>query len=687
MPARALILLILFLLPASGPAQEFLAFNTYNVDSLLMVLPGQTGKERVNTLNWLAASLSFIDEEKSLAYADSAMILAEKMNFKKGMADAYRNYGHIFLYFDKCPQALAVYFEALALYQELDNRYDEFWTYYFIAKTHYYANNREGTIEYGNIAMKIGQQRLPDGTTVGKLKDLVCFNLALAQTYTEMGLDRESVNIRISMLNLMKANNFSSIEILMTTWTIGADYVELGEGDSARVYLREALSYPAEDISAQAQKYRALLWLADLQYSSGEQDSAIINAQTALNWYEEKGILLWALYASNYLGYFYYDMNHLQRSEDCYKTSERLFNEILSKNTFYRSDVPHNIAYFGFELYCPVPPRLFKQLMWYWGRGLYNRLYLICERENRSQEALKYHILYKNASDTINLINQNREIVQLQTRFESEQKERQIRDLSQENEFKSYKLRQSRIIMFGLACLVMLIILLAFVLIRQGRLREKQNSLILQQKLFRSQMNPHFIFNSLSSIHHFMIHEKPALAASYLSRFSKLIRSILHGSTLEYISLGNEISIIENYLELQKLRFPDKFDYSIETDEDLDPENTHIPSMITQPFVENAIEHGIKHKESKGNITVRFIQKEEEVIIEVEDDGIGREQAEKLMRAENRDHQSVAISTIQERIKALNRTLKKKITLTIHDLKDERGSATGTRVVLGVPLN
>ena len=677
-------MLVLILLPASGPAQKFIAFKTYDVDSLLMVLPGQAGEERINSLNWLAASLSYTDERQSLAYADSAMALAKDMNFQKGMADAYRNYGHIFLYIEKYPKALVSYFEALALYKELKDRYDELWAYYFIAKTHFFANNREKTIEYGKIALEKCKERQPDGTMTGNLQDLAIINLGLAQTYTEMGLVRESVNTRISMLELMKANHFPNIEILMTTWTIGADYYGLGIPDSARVYFYEALSNPAEDISSQAQKYRALMWLADLQEASGKPDSAIINMQTAFNWYEEKGILLWAVHASNYLGYFYTNLNDLERGEVCYQTSERIFNEMLSKNAFYRFDVPQNTPYYGFELYAPIPPRYLKQLMWNWGKCLYKGLYLICERENRSGEALKYHILYKNASDTLNLINQNLETVQFQTRYESDQKEQQIRDLSEENEFKSYKLRQSRIIIFGLACLVMLIILLAIALIRHGRLREKQNSLILQQKLFRSQMNPHFIFNSLSSIHHFMIHEKPELAASYLTRFSKLIRSILLGSTQEFISLGNEISVIENYLELQKLRFPDKFDYAIETDENLDPENTLIPSMITQPFVENAIEHGIRHKESKGHITIRFILRDVEVIIEVEDDGIGRERADYLRKQENRDHQSVAIYTIQERIRALNRSLKKKITLTIHDLKDEHGSATGTRVVLVV---
>jgi LytS/YehU family sensor histidine kinase len=228
--------------------------------------------------------------------------------------------------------------------------------------------------------------------------------------------------------------------------------------------------------------------------------------------------------------------------------------------------------------------------------------------------------------------------------------------------------------------------LLAVVLVRQFRLKERQNSLVLQQKLFRSQMNPHFIFNSLSGIHHFILHEQPSKAASYLSRFSKLIRSILHSSVEEYISLDDEKTTIENYLELQKIRFPDKFDFTVEMDEMLDAGNISIPCMITQPFVENAIEHGIKDNSGRGFVSVRFMRKNWMVRIEVEDNGIGRAKARELALKEEKVHQSLSTSIIRERIRALNKTLKKKIILDIVDLVNEKGKPSGTKVILEVPL-
>jgi sensor histidine kinase YesM len=129
---------------------------------------------------------------------------------------------------------------------------------------------------------------------------------------------------------------------------------------------------------------------------------------------------------------------------------------------------------------------------------------------------------------------------------------------------------------------------------RQGRINAMHEKMLVEQRLFRSQMNPHFIFNSLASVQNFIVKQDDTKASIYLSRFSELVRSILNNSLQEQITLEEEISTIENYLALQKVRFSDQFDYELEVDETLDPESTFVPPMLTQPFIENAIEHGIK---------------------------------------------------------------------------------------------
>jgi len=258
--------------------------------------------------------------------------------------------------------------------------------------------------------------------------------------------------------------------------------------------------------------------------------------------------------------------------------------------------------------------------------------------------------------------------------------------LSKENEFKDIRINQSRIIVFSLVALVVLVALLAIGFIRQTGFREQQKSLLLQQKLFRLQMNPHFIFNSLASIQGFISEKDPRTANRYLSRFAKLIRNILDSSVEEFIPLEEEISTIENYLELQKVRYEGKFDYVIEVDESIDKEMMTIPPMLAQPFIENAVEHGIMHKESIGNIRIKIKQNQNMILLEIEDDGVGREKAGEILADRDPGHQSMATAITRERIEVLNKKLKKKITFEILDMKDDRDIPIGTKVKFKIPV-
>jgi tetratricopeptide (TPR) repeat protein len=683
---RVLILALLLSFSLNGFPQKFLIVKTWNADSLQTLLPGQTGEERVNTLNRLSVSLFFLDTALSKKYAAEAMDLATRLNYEAGKAGALRNYGYINQYTGKFPEALNNYQDALSIYEKTGPEHTYAWVLYDIAKTHYFAHNLEKTLEYGNRALEIFRETLKDGKTVGDVRDTIWMRGALALTYSLLGNSYESRRIYQENLRILTENEFSNPEITAITWLIGLEFYFSGQVDSAIFYFHKALSVREDHLNVTAQKYRAMMWLGDLYNTIGNMDSAIFYQQTARKWYYEKGFLVWALCASNFMGSYYLERNDLGQAKAHYRESEKIFNEMLERKSWYRHDSLKFVAAYGYEMYFPIPETEMIAIGWEWGEWMYHDLFRINFEKGNTREALKYHILYANASDTLNKISRERETTEMQTRYESEQKERQIKYLTDENAFKSYKLRQSRLFLFGLAGLITLVILLAIAVIRHGRLREKQNSLILQQKLFRSQMNPHFIFNSLSSIHHFMINEKPVKAASYLTKFSNLIRNILQGSMEEYISLSNEIGIIENYLELQKLRFPGKFDFNIEVDEALDPDHNFIPSMITQPFVENAIEHGIRLKEQKGNVIVTFTLIDDMINIVVEDDGIGREKAGQLQSERDKDHHSVATSLIMDRIRALNRTLKKKITLAIQDLTDDKGKPAGTRVVLEVPF-
>ncbi|NIG51878.1 sensor histidine kinase [Chitinophaga sp. Cy-1792] len=208
----------------------------------------------------------------------------------------------------------------------------------------------------------------------------------------------------------------------------------------------------------------------------------------------------------------------------------------------------------------------------------------------------------------------------------------------------------------------------------------------LEMKALRAQMNPHFIFNALNSIQIFMMKNETESAQAYLSRFAKLIRNVLDNSQLNNISISREISMLENYMELEKLRFTDQFEYKINIDPALDADMIQMPTMIVQPFVENAIWHGLVHKKDKGRVTICFREVAERVHCTIEDNGVGRERSAAIKQLQGLQHSSRGLQITRDRLSIFSSKFGVDAGFTIEDLYDENGNAAGTRVTLWFPV-
>jgi LytS/YehU family sensor histidine kinase len=205
----------------------------------------------------------------------------------------------------------------------------------------------------------------------------------------------------------------------------------------------------------------------------------------------------------------------------------------------------------------------------------------------------------------------------------------------------------------------------------------------LEQQALKAQMNPHFIFNCLASIQHFINKDDPDSANRYLSNFSKLIRKTLDLSGEQYITLEKEISYLRNYVQMEKMRFLDKFQYRIDVDPFIVLNAVFIPPMLIQPLVENAIKHGLRYKEKNdGVLRISFTLSGNDLLCIVDDNGIGIKRSNELKVIMNIDHISKGTRLTDSRIQALNMTGGKKIKMDIHDKYDAKGNATGTRVTL-----
>ncbi|MBL7818471.1 MAG: histidine kinase [Saprospiraceae bacterium] len=197
--------------------------------------------------------------------------------------------------------------------------------------------------------------------------------------------------------------------------------------------------------------------------------------------------------------------------------------------------------------------------------------------------------------------------------------------------------------------------------------------------VLRLQMNPHFIFNSLNSINSYMHQKDMDTASDYLTRFAKLMRTILILSETPFIPIENEIQFLESYLKTEAMRFEKSFSYKINVDDDIDPDEMRVPTMLLQPFVENAIWHGLSNKSDEGLVQISFYLENERLICSVQDNGSGR-----VQKKHDPNHVSKALSITEKRLKYLMPDSDSKL-LEIFDLKDPQGNALGTKVCVYLP--
>jgi LytS/YehU family sensor histidine kinase len=218
----------------------------------------------------------------------------------------------------------------------------------------------------------------------------------------------------------------------------------------------------------------------------------------------------------------------------------------------------------------------------------------------------------------------------------------------------------------------------------EKRLLNTRNELIRSQKFaLRSQMNPHFIFNSLNSIQNFVLKNDVDSANYYLSNFSSLMRKVLEYSQYNYITLFEEMEMIRLYLKMEHMRFSKKFEIEINTDSTIDQHMVRIPPMLLQPYLENAILHGLQLIKHKGLLEVKITDHEDFMVINIIDNGIGREKAKSIR--ERSGHKSRGLANIEKRIQLYNSISNKPLSVNIYDLLNDQGEPGGTRVEITVP--
>jgi len=295
-------------------------------------------------------------------------------------------------------------------------------------------------------------------------------------------------------------------------------------------------------------------------------------------------------------------------------------------------------------------------------------IYDIESEAGHYKEALFARNKEKHINDSLNSADRARTVNELEKKYNQAKNERTIHELAQQKQIW---------ILIGVAGLLVAMVIAFF--LRQQSLKHKQKILETEQRLNRARMNPHFFFNALASLQSFAIRENDGQAiAVNLSKFSHIMRETLESTYKEYVTVEQEIDFLREYLDVQKIRFPQKFSFTIEADPDLETDEVQIPAMIIQPFVENSVEHGFSGIDYAGEIRVHFSKRGKELLILIEDNGKGLVTG----ALEKEGHVSRASQIIRDRIYLLNLKLRTKASFSIEHVDGQKG----VQVKIHLPL-
>ena len=338
-------------------------------------------------------------------------------------------------------------------------------------------------------------------------------------------------------------------------------------------------------------------------------------------------------------------------------------------------------------------------------KDIYELLSLVYEQMGRPDLALDYRKKYEVLKDSLINVDYLNQVKEQELKYETEKKDKQIQILAKEKEIGEKEAQRQSTLNKAYIGGIVFVILLAgligytfFQRVHSQKLVATKNEEIreisfrrqlgeLEMKALRAQINPHFLFNCMNSINKMILNGETENASLYLTKFSKLVRLILENAERTNVSLENELSLLESYIQLEELRFKGKIGYKISVDESLEKENTFLPSMVLQPFVENAIWHGLMHKQAdeKGIINIQIREENDRLLCTIEDNGVGRERAQQLREKSVLKNKSMGMKITEERLRLLSQERLEQL-IRVTDLKDALDHALGTRVEINIPL-
>jgi tetratricopeptide (TPR) repeat protein len=591
--------------------------------------------------------ISYLEYSKALFFLNEGRDLALQINYLNGITIAYNRLGILYTTRNNFSQARENLNEALISATKSGNKRDIADVLSNLAVVNSHRSEYALALEKNLKALKIRQE-------IGDASQIAASYMSIANLYY---LEERYDMAIVFYTKVLEAKNIEKYPHLYSKalYNIGLLYHQMQDVENALKYYDGALKINTEinDQQGIALVYsaKARVLLQKKRYAEAQISS--LKGIEILEKLEDKRSLAEAL---STLGATHDSLREPEKALDCYRRQLSLAREIGSKTNASR-------AYENFAKHYA--------------------------RSNDHKKAYEYYTIYKRNEDSVKMDANSRALSELEAKYETEKKENEIQLLRSEQRLQATKSSHQRQLIITGSLLFIMLGIVGFLYYNRSQLKKRnqlEKSIFeLERNALSLQMNPHFIFNSLGSISGFVAENDKEKATEYLAIFSRLIRHNLEQSREKEVSIMNEANMLKSYLTLEQLRFNSIFDFEVSITNEMD-QSLMIPPMFIQPFVENAVLHGVVPKNSKGRIRIRFFrEKENEFICTIDDNGIGRKEAEKRRERSESGHRSLATTITKERMGIINSLNENKISIETIDLTDSEGNAEGTLVKIIFP--
>ena len=639
--ARILIIFFLFQVWGvfSGNAQN------KTIDSLKLQLNNTEGEQKIRTLIGISYHYLRISVDSSLLYSEQILDYSKRTNNIRGVARGLLMMGNAYDEMGESKAALTKHLEALANFENLKDSAAMGITFNSLGIDYHNLGQYNKAIEQYKNANDIAKSfddkyGLYYATNnIGTIyHDWKKFKPALE--YYQKALD---------IANDLDDQTYIGISLQ----NVGVAYRKLGNNKKALEYLEQSLKV-SQEIGDSKGIYNSHLNRGRIFERMGESDQAILSFKSALVAAEKMGNKSKKAEALLNLVREYLRNNYLQNASRLAPRMELLMGGVEETNL---------------------------------KKDIYEALSEYYSKTGDFKNAYSNYLEFTALKDTLFNQDSRKEISEMQTLYELDKKEKEIL-------IQNLKIEKQQNRLYYILSAIALLIILSSLLFSRYKLKQKnfraeleRKNIEIEQRLLRTQMNPHFIFNSLNSINSFISDSDPDSAQSFLSKFARLMRYILENSRKTMVPLKDEVNTLKLNMELEQLRFDNKFSFRINVEDSIDEEFTYIPPMLVQPFIENAILHGLAGKEKDGMIQVGFREKGKIMLCTIEDNGIGRKKAGEIKRGNgSKKHRSLGMQVTKERLDILSEKYGVDASFEIIDLKDGEGKALGTKALLRIPF-